>query len=210
MLMKRSRRISNNVLLVLVVFAVISSVIGTLVSLNMISLTGRATTLEGTTNLTVTSVTSCAINDSLVSFGSMQRNEYNTSAELNTTSDEAGSIGDFMMITNDGNTNITIFVNVSVDEDDWLWDTKPSSSTFWAVRCENSDDGNSSNNQSWADVPGEGNPAYTIITRLTPVANAGGTPLDNVTVGFNVTVPADEPTGYKNGTVTFFCSETSG
>ena len=163
-------------------------------------LTGGATSFSGSTNLTVTSLLSCAINDSIVNFGEMARGSWNDSDTVNTTD---GVRGDYMMITNDGNTNISVTVGAST----WLWTSQAFESAYWAVACEATDDGNSSCTTAWADVPASGAPT-TLITKLTPIANTGGTPLDNFTIGFNVTVPLDEPVGNKNGTVTFTCSTT--
>ncbi|MFH1376422.1 MAG: hypothetical protein ABIH25_02190, partial [Candidatus Woesearchaeota archaeon] len=128
--------------------------------------------------------------------------EYNESIYLNATG-SGDLVGDFMMLTNDGNTNITITVENSV----WLWSTQGAASAYWAVRCENVSDGNSTCTTTWQNVPAAA-AGVTVVSKLTPVANAGGTPLDNVTIGFNLTVPSDEPTGYHNGTVTFTCSAT--
>ena len=196
-------KLNNNLLsggLIVVLLVVIG---GIWISFNYVyDLSGAATSHTGTTNVTVTAVTSCAINDSLISFGEMANGEYNQSIELNTTGG-AGGIGDFMMLTNDGNTNITITVENSV----WLWSTQGAASAYWAVRCENVSDGNSTCTTTWQNVPAAA-AGVTVVSKLTPVANAGGTPLDNVTIGFNLTVPSDEPTGYHNGTVTFTCSAT--
>lgn len=193
-------KVTNNVLSLLLVFAIIISVFSTWISLSYIDsfnlLTGKATSGEGTTNLTITSVVSCAINDSLISFGELARG----------ATSESNTVNDTMMLTNDGNTNITIVANVTASSN-WLWTNKQSSTAFWAIGCNGNDDSNATCDTAWQNVPGSDS-SVTLISKLGPVANEGGTPLDNVTIKFNVTVPSDEPAGYHNGTVTFWCSQT--
>lgn len=149
-------------------------------------------------NLTITSVVSCTMTDNLVSFGAMARGDSNTSNHTNVNS-TGYPIGDFMVLENNGNVNITINVNTSKE----LWTSTPAASGNWLIRCESDSDTNATCNSTYAQVVRVS--SLILETGLTPLdGNA-----DNITIGFNITVPNDEPAGAKNGTVTFYCSETA-
>lgn len=171
---------------------------GTWMVLNYIdALTGAATSGTGTTNLTITSVVSCSMLDNLVSFYEMARGESNTSDALMNGQTNT-SKPDFFEIENNGNVNITVVANTTKD----LWVTTPASSTNWRIRCTSTADGNATCSSTYANVLRAS--STTLITGLSPID--GG--YDNFSVGINVTVPNDEPSGAKNGTVTFTCSQT--
>ncbi len=189
-------KISNNTLSVLLVVAIITSISGTWLSISfMDSITGAATSGSGTTNLTVASVTSCTMLDNIVEFGSMARNEWNSSDDVN----ESGVKGDWISVENDGNVNITILVNSTND----LWQTQSAPTAYWAVFCQNSQDDNATCNNTNTNIPSGTGAPHTIVIGLSPIND-----VDNVSLGFNVTVPSDEVTGAKNGTVLFTCSAT--
>jgi hypothetical protein len=182
-------KMNNNVVAVGLFVALVAIVLGTWASLNYVDyLTGAATSVTGSTNVTVTSVTSCTILDDLVSFGQMARGDSNTSS----------GIGDYMEIENDGNTNITIVGNRTQD----LWSAQPAPSTYWRIRCVGTPDTGATCDSTFQNVAGDGS-SNTLVTGLSPIDSK-----DNITIGFNITVPTDEPYGYKNGTVTFYCSQT--
>lgn len=180
-------KFSNNTLVVLLFFVIIVSIFGTWVSLSYIDsldlLTGHAID-TGTTNLTVTGVTSCSATDDDISFGSMIRDISNDSA----------TTGDYITIENDGNTAINITAYATAE----LWDdvSYQTASSYWQIRCNNSESGTC--NTTYGNVPGaDGN----LIAYL--LASDDGT--DLLTVGVNVTVPSDEVSGVKSGTLTFNC-----
>ncbi len=188
-------KISNNSLAVLLVVAIVASVSGTWLSINfMDSITGAATSGSGTANLTVASVTSCSMLDNIVEFGSMARNEWNDSIDVNET-----VRGDWISIENDGNVNITVLVNSTND----LWTSQSAPTAYWGIFCAYSEDDNATCNGTNVSIPAGTDAPHTIIIGLSPVDD-----VDNISLGFNVTVPSDELSGDKNGTVLFTCSAT--
>ena len=180
--------ITNNTLafgLFLALFLIIG---GTWVSLNFIDdLTGAATSGYGSTNVTVTSVVSCSIDDNLISFGEMARGINNDSER----------ISDYFVISNDGNVNLTVVSNASVN----LWSSSPAPTSNWRIRCSSTDDGNATCSGTYENIPASG--SLQLISGLTPVDG-----IDSLSIGVNITVPNDEPSGYKNGTILFTCSQT--
>ncbi|MCD4759936.1 hypothetical protein K8R33_03540, partial [archaeon] len=106
-------KVSNNSLIVLLVLAMIISIGGTWISVSYIGelnqLTGFATdTTEGTTTLTVSSVTSCTAIDTTIAFGDLAR----------TISNDSQIAEDYITIQNDGNN----YVNISAHATGELWD----------------------------------------------------------------------------------------
>jgi hypothetical protein len=180
-------KFSNNTLVVLLSFAIMVSVFGTWMSLSYIDsydfLTGRATD-TGTTSLTVSGVTSCSATDNNISFGTMVRSTSNDSADA----------GDYITIENDGNTQINITAYATAE----LWDdaSYQATSLYWQVRCGTAESGTC--NTTYGNVPdADGN----LIAYLVNPDDA----TDSFTVGVNVTVPSDEVSGAKSGTLTFNC-----
>jgi hypothetical protein len=180
-------KFSNNTLVVLLSFAILISVFGTWTSLSYMDsldlLTGRATD-TGTTSLTVTGVTSCTATDNTIAFGTMVRD----------ISNDSSTTGDYITIENNGNTQINITAYSTAE----LWDdaTYQTPSAYWQVNCNAVESGTC--NSTYGDVPGsDGN----LIAYLLNPDDA----TDVLTVGVNVTVPSDELSGAKSGTLTFNC-----
>ncbi len=186
-------KLSNNVLSILLGFAILFSIAGTWMSISYIDslnlLTGKATdTASGTTQLTVASATSCSAVDNAINFGTMARSTSNTSEIAN----------DFITIQNDGNLD----ANVTVYATEELWDSAgyQTPSDYWMIHCNASESGTC--NTTYLQVPNtDGNMLVTNLDSLDTI--------DLLTVGVNVTVPADEPAGAKSGTLLFTCT-TSG
>jgi hypothetical protein len=177
-------KISNNSLVVLLAVAIVASVAGTFVSLNFMDdlITGAATT-TGNVTLTIPSAADCSATDALIAFGTMAQGVSNRSENFT----------DFININNTGNVALKITAAASVD----LFSTQTAPSDFWLIHCNSSLSG--SCNVTYHQVHNTGS---VIITSL---GFADGT--DNVTIGINVTVPPPEPTGAKNGEITFTCLE---
>ncbi len=180
-------KFSNNTLVVLLSLAIMVSVFGTWVSLSYIDsldlLTGRATD-TGTTSLTVSGVTSCTASDNTIAFGTMERG----------TSNDSVTVNDYITIENNGNTQINVTAYATAE----LWDdaTYQTTSDYWQVRCNTSESGTC--NTTYGNVPGaDGN----LIAYLVNPDDS----TDAITVGVNVTVPSDELSGAKSGTLTFNC-----
>jgi len=191
-------RVSNNSLTILLVLAIMISIIGTWLSVSYIDtlnqFTGRATSDVGNTTLTVTGETSCTTaSDRLVAFGSLARSATNQS-------ESAGN--DFITLENDGNTNINVTVNVT-DSTTELWDDGAfaAPSAYWRIRCNNAQSGTC--DDTYANVPGPAPSGVLLVYGLEPSDST-----DELDVAINVTVPAAEASGTKNGQVTFYCVET--
>ena len=185
-------KVSNNTLAVLLLFALVISVFGTLASVYYIDslnlLTGRATNDWGNVTLSVTGAVSCQTSDNAIAFGSIARG----------TSNDSYNASDYFTVNNNGNT----LINVTVNATENLWDTATYNppSAYWQIKCNNTDTGSCAT-ASYANVPAVTN-AVELVTNLQSAAGS-----DNVTVAVNVTVPNDEPTGSKSGQVTFWCSQ---
>ena len=173
-------------LITLLVFSIIISVFGTWIILSYIDsdlLTGKATD-TATTTLTVTGVASCTATDNAIAFGTMVRGTGNTSEILS----------DFITVENDGNSQINISVYASGE----LWDgaSYQAPSAYWQIHCNTSESGTC--NSTYGNVPNsDGN--------LIALDLDSGDANDLLTVGVNVTVPSDEISGAKSGTLTFSC-----
>ena len=180
-------KFSNNTLVVLLSFAIMVSVFGTWTSLSYIDsldlLTGRATD-TGTTSLTVSGVTSCTASDSTIAFGAMERSTSNTSDDN----------ADTITIENDGNIQLNITAYATAE----LWDdaTYQTTSDYWQIKCNNSLSGTC--NATYGNLPGAD--GHLLVYTMDP-----DDATDDLVIGVNVTVPADEVSGAKSGTITFNC-----
>jgi hypothetical protein len=177
-------KISNNSLVVLLFVAIVASVAGTFVSLNFMDdlITGAATT-TGNVTLTIPSSADCTASDNLIAFGTLAQG-VNNQSELAL---------DFIVINNTGNVNLAITVEQTVD----LFSAESAPSIYWTVHCNSSSTGTCNETYFAIDDTTRG-----LVTAL---QFADGS--DNLTVGVNVTVPNDEPSGTKNAELTFTCLE---
>ncbi|MBT6995009.1 hypothetical protein HN865_03240 [Candidatus Woesearchaeota archaeon] len=178
--------LSNNVLTTLLVFSIIVSIFGTWTVLSYMDsdlLTGKATD-TATTTLTVTGIASCTATDNTISFGTMERS----------TSNDSVIVGDYITVENDGNSQI----NISVYATGELWDdvTYQAPSSYWQIKCNNSESGTC--NTTYANIP-------AVDGNLVSIDLDSADSTDLLTVAVNVTVPSDEVSGSKSGTLTFSC-----
>jgi hypothetical protein len=149
--------------------------------------TGRGTTAQ--TNLTITAQPSCDFIKDRIDFGTVIRGTKNWSEQY------VGFTNSYWILQNDGNTNITVNLTINTQ----LWSPTYQNTNWWA-RCNNS-----------LSPAGVCNSAYQLlssaigsqITVASKIRSEGC--CDNVSIYNNVSVPIDEPTGYKTGTVQYTC-----
>ena len=146
-------------------------------------MTGKATD-TATTTLTVTGVASCTATDNAIAFGTMERG----------TSNDSTVTGDYITVENDGNSQINISVYATAE----LWDgaTYQAPSSYWQIKCNNSESGTC--NSTYGNIP-------AVDGNLLVIDLDSADPTDLLTVGVNVTIPSDEASGAKSGTLTFSC-----
>nr|MBA4404667.1 hypothetical protein [Nanoarchaeum sp.] len=185
------KRVNNNTLFILLVFSIFVFIAATLISFYYIQslnfFTGKATDDIGNITLSVGSTLSCTTDlDDIIAFPSMPRSNSNTSE----------NVTDFINLSNDGNQNINATVNAS----EQLWDSASyvTPSTTWQIHCNSSTSG--SCNTTYGNVQNS-SLSHKVVYDLQPGAGS-----DQALLGFLVTIPADEPTGAKNGQVVFWCS----
>ena len=184
-------KISNNTLSVVLVMVIAISLFGTFAGVSYISsnsITGHATSnVTGTTSVTVSSETSCTASDSTIAFGTLDRGAVNDSE----------TITDFITIENNGNS----VINVSAYTTEDLWDVAGNQApdANWRIRCYTAQDGGSTTcNDTYTEIlTSDG----SILATLLVPADA----TDVLTVGVNITVPNDETSGAKTGTIKFVC-----
>ncbi|MBU1245571.1 MAG: hypothetical protein ABIJ20_02615 [Nanoarchaeota archaeon] len=188
-----AKKISNNLLSVLLSFAILTSVVGILASMNILSpLTGAATSANATVNISVTSIASCTMADTHINFTALARGATNWSEATNSSG--YGMVNDWHTLENDGNTNLTITVWGS----EALWDSTNNDAN-WMARCNNTQSGTCTT--TYANVPNTVGSAITVLTGLEPLDAS-----DLASFGLNVTAPNDELTGSKSGTLTYICT----
>ncbi|MBT3690821.1 hypothetical protein HOG16_01095 [Candidatus Woesearchaeota archaeon] len=179
-------KVSNNSLAVLLTLAVVASISGTWFSVSfMDGITGAATT-TGTVKLEVNYSTSCSATDSTINLGNISRGSSNWS--------ESVTDYDFIVIENTGN----VIQNVSGYATEDLFEMISAPTNNWTMQCNAS--------QSGTCVTG-----YRIINASIGTAEylvnnlAYATATDEFNVSVNATVPVDESSGMKTGTLTFVC-----
>ncbi|MBT7474979.1 hypothetical protein HN706_03505 [Candidatus Woesearchaeota archaeon] len=113
---------------------------------------------------------------------------------VRSTSNNSETLSDFITIENDGNS----LINITVYATGELWDdvTYQAPSMYWAIHCNNAESGTC--NTTYGNVPGVDGNLISINLDSTDST-------DLLTVGVNVTVPSDEVSGAKSGTLTFNC-----
>jgi len=201
---KKSFKFSNNDLAAILVVAIIFSVLFTMNTLNKLEapVTGKATSLIGTANITISrevSISFAVANLSFVdSYAGSTLDSYNASAVNNCATNGACGLN----ITNDGSVNVNISLQTTAD---MFSGTSPS------FLC------NLSNNNGAAVYYGPGATGMTSAGNTTMQNCASGVgslaafvsnlsfrnPTDWAMIDFKVTVPVDESAGYKLASVTF-------
>jgi hypothetical protein len=177
-------KISNNSIIVLLFIAIIASISGTFFAMNFLSeiVTGAATT-TGNVTLTIPSSADCTASDNLIAFGTLAQGGSNQSEPAL----------DFIVVNNTGNVNLKITAAATVE----LFSTQSAPSIYWQIHCNTTLSGVCNN--TYHPVHNTGSVLITALDYSDII--------DNVTIGINVTVPNDEPTGDKNGELTFTCLE---
>jgi len=215
------KELSNSTLALFVVTAIVISVFGTMLSvtkLNDVGLTGMASTTStqtGTANLSVPATAYINLTDTLIAFGVMEIGGQNDSENAN----------DWWMVRNDGSVNISIRVySPGGDDQDGSGSPVAGSGPFtsqttgqgclaqsslaacFMVKCQNSSAVDATCNTTYDALPvsASGATSRLLINNLLPQPSAN----DTAFFGVNVTVPADEPSGNKEQTVTFFAEES--
>ncbi len=163
--------------------AIAISVVGTWISLSKITpLTGAAT---GATNVTISASTGISLVVDNVSFGGLP------AAGFNDTTDNSPPP---FILRNDGNVYINISVAVSS-----LWSQAGSPTANFQGMCGNYTTEHNctgvNNTITYTNLP-------TSATRFIGNLNYSAAS-DEIEFEINITVPTDEPSGYKNSTVTF-------
>jgi hypothetical protein len=190
--------VSNNVLAVLVVIAIVISLTSIAATLNLLgrvpSITGGIT---GTTNVTVPTEITITLPVSTVNFGTMALNSENDTTD--------GSPGPFV-IQNDGSVCVNITVNATQL---WSGTNATGTSTYYRFQSACNETGcvtNSSEDlvSSWTDMP-IATTAVKLVNRLWYTDSK-----DAVNAHIYVKVPSDEPAGAKSSTVTFTAVDAGG
>jgi len=193
MVVKHKIKISNNILSALLIFAILSMVLSVWVSFDTLSpLTGEATgNATVTTNVTIAvdCTTTTGDGDNLIAFGNLARN----------TESSSQSVTDYHAVENNGNSNLTIEAYAIDTSTNQLWEWVSSPSIYWKVACNSTDSGTC--NASYGILGSE-----AVKTYLGTHLGVNSTN-DLMTIGINITVPDEEPTGQKSGVVTYYCTE---
>ena len=182
--------LSNNTLALLIVMAIAISVVGTWISLSKITpLTG---VVVGAANVTISSSTGISLVVDNVSFGGLPAGGFNDTTDNSPPP---------FRLRNDGNVAINISVVVSN-----LWSNASSPTTYYQGRCGNytTELNCTSVNDTVAFTNLPTSATKFIGNLLYAVAN------DELEFEINITVPDDEPVGYKNSTVTFTATQAYG
>lgn len=191
--------ISNQALVTLAILALVVSVVGTLISLSKLEtlrITGFASNITGTINITAGAATDISLPTATVNFGTM------TGGEVNDTTD--GYPAPFN-ISNDG--NVCVNITIRRDQTNWLTGSVQGGNTS-----------NNNNTMYQIDCLGIGCKSGTVtswtnITNSTGVLAIAGLNFtsgnDTAQVEVKVNVPTDEIGGTK-GTVVTFSATNSG
>lgn len=221
------KEVSDNQLIIIVLIAISISLFSILVSITRLDITGALSSGEGYVNVTVMTVVDITIWTSMVNFTAanpgQSRNSYNASEIQNCGADNHCG----MNITNDG----TMFINITIYESENLFEssnydnkshylynvtmqdveyttsygTDGDCSTGYDQGLKGPDDTGTTG--QWRAIPRNSGNAevavcYFNYTDTSPDGNDEHRP-DLARVEINITVPSDEPTGSKTGTLTF-------
>lgn len=206
-----AEEISNKTLAVIVVAAIVVTLGSTALILRMGApvITGMAITQAGTASFNITSVTSIAIPDALIDFGQGAVTAGEASATIDTdgtnTSWEGTVPNDMFVIENDGNIDIDINVNATVDADGFIGGTADINSFKWKV--DKTEAGEASACQT------SGMDAYEEVTTTTNTLFCGNLSsidaADLVAMDLQLVIPSDAVPGSKSASINFIASATS-
>jgi len=196
-------------LAVIVVAAIVVTLGSTALILRMGApmITGMVITQAGTATFNITSVTSIAIPDALISFGAGAVTAGEASATINTdglnTSWEGTVPNDLFVIENDGNVDIDVNVNSTVNAAGFIGGSSPSFK--WTV--DKTEAGEDSACQT-SDMN-----AYEEVTTATNTLFCGNLSsidaADLVAMDLQLVIPSDAVPGSKSATINFIASATS-
>ncbi len=107
---------------------------------------------------------------------------------------DSETVSDYITVENNGN----VLLNISAYETEDLWDVvaNQAPNANWRIRCNTAEAGTC--NTSYTNIPTSD--GHILVKGLTPSDAA-----DVLTVGVNITVPNDETSGAKTGTIRFVC-----
>ena len=188
------KKVSNNSLVVLLAVAIIASVGGTFITISFMDdiITGAATTL-GNVTLTIGGTANCNATDDLIAFGIISQGVNNQ------TTGDTGAY-DWITIESTGNVNLDIEAAAQAD----LFASYTAPTDNWKIYCNNTQGGGTCNgtHHNVGNI-GAGNATMLITSHVFADAT------DEVYIGMNVTVPADEAVGSKHGDILFTCTQSS-
>ena len=185
------KRISNELIAIMIVVLVVVSIMGFLPLLKGPQLTGAQV---AETWLELTQEVGCNFDDGSINFSTMKKDV--TRARNTNWSDQ---VGDWWIINNTG--TIDLSINISVSGGNWLFTSQAAASPYWQYMCNESDSGTCTV-ASFANVPST---ATTLM--LSNLSETAGS--DTSIFAVNASVPNEESAGAKNGTVIASCwSET--
>ena len=192
-------QISNNVLIVLIGITILVSVIGAWISINKLSpLTGYATTIYGSVNVTVNCTAGISFVTSGTSGGAVNFTAAAPGDVRLTTSATDITAGPFNF-TNDGTSLINISVSSTSLFKSLLANTLPNKYySFNGTKTSTAPTCNPTSTLPWTQMSTS---ALVAICRLNFSDGA-----DSALVHINITIPPDEPSGAHNATVTFTSS----
>lgn len=177
-------KISNNLLSILLSFAILTSIVGILASMNILSpLTGAAVD-TGTVTTNVTDSLSCSATDSTIAFNNLGGGGYNSS----------DLTADHHTIENNGNVNLSVQSYATAE----LWDSYSAPTKYWGINCNTTQSGTCNN--TYGLLPNDGGTYWNLVSGLEPLDS-----IDALTVSVNITAPTDEANGEKSGTITYYC-----
>ncbi len=203
--------ISNKTLAVIVVAAIVVTLGSTALILRMGApmITGMVIEQAGTATFNITSVTSIAIPENTIDFGAGAVDAGVASATIDSdgnTLNWTGTVPDgAFVIENDGNVDIDINVNSTVDADGFIGGTADVNSFMWKV--DKTEGGEvsacvSSDIDAYTEVVTTGGALF--CGNLSSIDAA-----DLVAMDLQLVIPSDAVPGSKSATINFIASATS-
>jgi hypothetical protein len=196
--LKNKNPVSNNILSVLIGITILVSIIGSWISINKLSpLTGYATTIYGSVNVTI----NCAAGVSFNSLGGITGGSVNFTAaapgESRLTTNPSDITSGPFNITNDGSSLINVTISSTPLFNSPSANTLPNKYySFNGTKTSNLPScPPNANYPSWQQTSSTPTVA---ICRLNFTDGS-----DTALVHINITVPPDEPSGARNATITF-------
>ena len=177
-------KISLILLIVIMIFALLP-----LLERGITNITGAYdVSARANTTLTLSQEIGCDFVDDAIDFGQVLQDINNDSFQIQ----------DNWTLQNTGTVNITVNVTVNTNNSaGWLFSTQQVNSDYWFYRCSDTKSGEC-NISSYAQVRFVAN--EIAVWNVSPSSDK-----DNITLQTNITVPHDEPSGSKSGTIRAEC-----